>query len=580
MSFDALTLSAVRDEIEPLLVDGRIQKVAFPDATSLALEVFLPGTGRGVLLLDVHPERGRVQMLQRLPARGIETESPFSLVARKHLRNARIRSVRQPRLERLLELDCEQRDDSSRHYNVLLIVEAMGRRGNLLLVDADGAIMDAVRRTPPSRNPRRPVLPHMRYDLPPAQERLPPERLTPEELSMAARGKAGALATLLVNTLAGISPLASRELAFRATGAVETPVHAADWSRVVEAIAELFAPLDTHAWEPTVAFEGDAPLAYAPYRLRHLAAAGARLQTFASMSAALEAFHAAPRAAGDPLAAERKSLLAVLDRLEDSHRRRAAALEQQLIAGEEQREPLRRAGELILTHQSELSPSATELIADDERVVLDPDLTPVQNAQAYFARYRKAREAAERVPGMLADARQTSEHLAELHALVEVADSMDAVRALRREVSAASGSAFENPQRRTRSSQAATRNQQTAAGPIRRIPIGDGWEVLVGASASGNARVTFDMAGPDDVWLHARGVPGAHVIVRGPSMPEPPMSVLTRAAEVAAWHSASRSAGAVDVDYTARRHVRKVPGGPPGLVRYTNERTLRVQARL
>jgi predicted ribosome quality control (RQC) complex YloA/Tae2 family protein len=113
------------------------------------------------------------------------------------------------------------------------------------------------------------------------------------------------------------------------------------------------------------------------------------------------------------------------------------------------------------------------------------------------------------------------------------------------------------------------------------VPLVDGWEALVGASAQGNALVTFDLAQADDVWLHARGVPGAHVILaqRGEPRREPPAAALERAAQLAAWHSAARSAGRADVDYVERRHVRKIPNGPAGLVRYANERTLRVDAR-
>src|SRR5919205_4447237 len=166
-AFDGLSLSAVREELEPL-VGGRTQKVVFPDESSVALELFTPGRGRSVLLLSAHPETGRVQLVSRLPARGLERDTPFALVSRKHLRNARLRALRQPRLERILELEWESRDDAGRLHGLLFIVEAMGRRSNLVLVGEDGAILDALRRSPPSRNPRRPVLPHLRYDPPPS----------------------------------------------------------------------------------------------------------------------------------------------------------------------------------------------------------------------------------------------------------------------------------------------------------------------------------------------------------------------------------------------------------------------------
>src|SRR5205823_4334596 len=142
---------------------------------SLAIEVFSPHAGRTNVLLSAHLEACRIQRIAHLPARGLERDTPFSLVARKHLRNAHIRSVRRPRLERVFELDCEQRDASGQHYRFLLIVEVMGRRSNLVLVDEAGVILDAALRSPPSRNARRPVLPHLPYVAPPAQERLFPE---------------------------------------------------------------------------------------------------------------------------------------------------------------------------------------------------------------------------------------------------------------------------------------------------------------------------------------------------------------------------------------------------------------------
>ncbi len=560
MSFDALTLAAVRDELEPLLRDSRVQRVAFPDELSLAFECFAPGAGRTFVLCSAHQDSGRVQKLTELPARGLEKDTPWSLVARKHLRNARIRSLRQPRLERVLELDCEQRDASGQHYRILLIVEAMGRRSNLVLVTEDGAIVDAARRSPPSRNPRRPVLPHLRYEPPPPQDRLLPEQLSQSVLADLARSRAGSLASFLGQTIAGLSPQAARELAFRASGGVETAVAQADWSAVLASLQQLVA-----AREPTLALRDEQPVAFAPYTLEHLAASGAQLRRCASISEAMTAFFASERLAqrGDALAGERKALLEALERQASTVTRRVGALEQQLESSDAQREPLRIAGESILTHQPPAG--STELSVDGHTIALDSKLSASENAQAYFARYRKAREAAARVPDLLSGAHNQAAHLADLRTLVEVASDMNAIRALRREVG--------------RDKPSANRKQPAArSAPYRRVVLEHGWEALIGASAGGNAAVTFELASADDLWLHARGVPGAHVILRGPAA-EPPSAVLQHAAELAAWHSAARTAGGVEVDVAPRRYVKKIPNAPPGLVRYTNERTVRVTPR-
>jgi predicted ribosome quality control (RQC) complex YloA/Tae2 family protein len=581
MSFDALTLSAVRDELEPLLSGARLQKIVLPDQLSLAAEAFVPGAGRTNVLLSAHPEQSRVQRIPSLPARGFERDTPFSLMIRKYLRDARIRTIRQPRLERVFELDCEQRDASGQHYRVVLIVEAMGRRSNLVLVDEQGVILDAARRTPPSRNARRPVLPHLPYVAPPPQDRLFPEDVSAERLAAEAADSAGSLARFLSDRLAGLSPVSGRELAFRATGSVGAPIVEADWARVADVALRFLGTVDTHEWQPTVAFDGDRPLEYAPYGLTHLEAGGARLARYDAISAAMDAYYAGlaeagPARRGDLLAAERRALLAPIDRASETTERRNAALAHQLDNGQVLREPLRRAGELILTHQVSLAPGATELVVDGERIELDGTLSAVDNAQAYFARYRKAREAEERVPALLEAGRQRAAHLADLRTLVELADGMESVRALRREVGAAAAlgkPTISEPKVLKRGSRPKTASK--LSGPHRRIALGDGWEVLVGTSAAGNAHVTFDLAESEDLWLHARGVPGSHVILRTHGS-TPPNAVVERAAQLAAYHSAARTSSAVEVDVTLKRYVKKIPGGLPGLVRYENERTVRV----
>lgn len=584
MSFDGLTLSAVVAELEPILHGARVQKVVLVDELSLALETFAPGTGRAEILLSSDLDAARVHRMTTLPRRGLERETPFALLARKHLRSARIIAVHQPPLERVFALDCEQRDASGTHYRLTCIVEAMGRRSNLVLIDEERVIIDAARRAPPSRNPRRPLLPHLVYEPPPPQDRLLPEHVSAATLAAAfartpAERRRG-FARFVSDTLAGLSPLAGRELCFRAFGTAE-PGGSPDWEALAESVRDFYAPLATHAWLPTVAFDDDgSALAYAPYVLTHLAAEGARLEQCASISAAIETAVAhtgtpgQPRR-GDTLAAERKTLLAPIERAISTAERRAAALALQLEGGHAQREPLRRAGELILTHQSEITAGADALVVEDEQIALQTDLSASENAQAYFARYRKARDAEERVPALLDEAGQRVSHLRDLQALVEVADSMDTVRALRREVAAATtGSRAVAEGAKKRGSRGA-KPSDGRSGAYRRVAIADTWEALVGTSANGNAAVTFDLAQPDDIWLHARQVPGAHVILRSAGR-TPPEDIIERAAQLAARYSAARTAGSVEVDVAPKRYVKKIPGGPAGLVRYSNERTLRV----
>src|SRR5207244_7473050 len=159
---------------------------------------------------------------------------------------------RRQRMSRMYECASNQRDPSVRIPRVLLMEEQMGRRSNLVLVDDDGTIMDAARRTPPSRNPRRPVLPHLPYQPPPPQERLFPEEISAASLAEAARAQP-TLAKYLAERVAGLSPLAARELAFRVAGAADAPLQAVDWLVVARATQEFLAVVETHEWQPTLA---------------------------------------------------------------------------------------------------------------------------------------------------------------------------------------------------------------------------------------------------------------------------------------------------------------------------------------
>lgn len=526
--------------------------------------------GRQHVLFSVDPERGRVHRVPEIPTRTLARDTPFTLLARKHLRGAIIRALSQPYLERVWEIEVEQRDDAGHKYLVRLIVEVMGRRGNLLLVDQHGTILDAARRAPPSRNPIRPILPHLPYVPAPPLERIDPFRVGPVDLASAAQGRSGSVESVLVGTLAGLSPAASREIVFRAFGTQAPSLHQTPWDILALAIHAFFEPVRSGAWSPCLATQDDALVDYAPYRLTHLEARGARLQVCASFDDAAQKAANAPRATRDALRVDRERLAGPLRTARSALARRIVSLERE-SASEEERALLRRAGETLLSRQDDFRGRA-DMEIDGARLSLDPTLTPVENAQHFFSRYRKMRDASVRIPELLEETRQQEHYLAQLAALVDTATTMDDMRALRAEVLPAVG--MPEPARHKGVSKRAT---AAPTGSYRRFTIPPDWELLVGTSAQGNATVTFKMAHPDDLWLHAHEVPGAHAILRATHREAPSEAVLARAAEIAAWHSARRSDNLVDVDVASVRHVRKIPHGPAGLVRYTGERTFHVR---
>jgi predicted ribosome quality control (RQC) complex YloA/Tae2 family protein len=595
VTFDALTLAAVRDELESELLGARIQQVVLAGGLVLGLEVYGRGRKR-FLLCSAEPLTARVCLTEERPIRDSDTPTPLLLLLRKHVRDGRIVSFQQPRYERVLKLRVAKPDNSV-IGETELIIETMGRRSNAVLVGADDAILDALRRAPPSRNPARVILPGQRYALPPPQRRLDPLSEATYHKLKADQGSAGKpLADVLAAQLAGFSPLAAREVAFRAHRSRETLASDADWQRVRATVRDLLEPLSSHQWEPTVALDQGRAVAFAPYRLTHLCQH--ELQLADSISQAVEAVCTGQAAPSGP--PTRRALVEAIDRLRERASRRRAAL-QRALSSVDQAETLRSAGETILSSLSTIGPGQESLTHGDRTIELDPRLTPLKNAQRMFREYRKVRDAARSVPPLLEANELRVRHLEQLKTLAEVADTPQRLRALRQELdevelhdrrrtthaeppttkrSASHRRAGSRSSARGRRSDVRRRSSvvpsPSSDGRLLKRRTPDGLDVLVGTSSLGNNLVTFKLGKADDLWLHARGVPGAHVILRAAGR-ETPRSSLLYAARLAALNSQARGARRVEVDYTLRKHVRKIGGGPPGLVTYRLEKTLAVE---
>jgi predicted ribosome quality control (RQC) complex YloA/Tae2 family protein len=272
-------------------------------------------------------------------------------------------------------------------------------------------------------------------------------------------------------------------------------------------------------------------------------------------------------------AQRRERLIADLDRLRERIDTRLASLRSEAKKGEEA-EQFRIWGELIYGYLWMTKPGQEELVVDDVRIPLDSELSAKENAQRYFEKYRKAQSASEHLPALIETAKHQLAYLAQLRTLVGLAEDFADLESLREETEAFRAATGD------RSGQSGKSKRSTKPKRPRAIVDDLGNAIYVGRTGQENDRVTFDIAGPNDTWLHARGVPGSHVIVRWHNAAgEEHEETLTRAAELAAFNSSARTSGVVEVDITRRRHVRKIKGAGPGMVTYRNERTVAVSPK-
>ncbi|RUA17401.1 MAG: hypothetical protein DSY55_02255 [Clostridia bacterium] len=558
---DAITLAAMRRQMAETLARGRVQAVVQPDASSLALEIFGEGQRRWAFF-SIDARVPRALLLAEKARRGLETDTPFLLLARKRLRGARLTRVEQPAWERVLLFSFSH----PRHGESALAAEIMGRWSNLVLIDARGDVLASLRHFEHSARSQRVILPRHPYALPPLQRHKSPLALVGEaDLGhfLAISGAGTPVWRILVQHLAGLSPLAAREIVFRATGdALADVAHPNVRVSALLAVLDWFRALpEQGGWAPTVAIspESNEPVAFAPYELSHLEP----VHYYDNISAAARAYYAATLGA-DSYAGRRRQALALIAQARKKALGRRLSLGEQAVS-EEDVASLRTAGEWVLAYAWQVQPGDETLVVDtgegERSIPLDPALSASENAQAYFARYRKAKRAAAKIPALLAEVDRDLAYLDQLETDVTLADNTPQIEELK-EALFATGLASAPAKKKARMARSHPLRLRSRA-----------FEVVIGRNALQNEQVTWKVARPDDVWLHVQDAPGSHVIIRTAGR-EAPEDVVVQVAAWAAYYSKLRDETKAAVIVTTRRQLRKIKGGRPGQVRVLSHRSV------
>jgi predicted ribosome quality control (RQC) complex YloA/Tae2 family protein len=336
-------------------------------------------------------------------------------------------------------------------------------------------------------------------------------------------------------------------------------------------IQDVVAVLDQGSWEPSVYVDDGAVRAFAPIQLHSMAEY--EREPYDTISGAIEhALEAGGVQRPVRHAQRRSSLVADIQNAVERSEARVRSLTEQLEKAEKGDE-LRMKGELIYAYLWKINSGDTELDADGTVVRLDPELSASDNAQRYFERYHRLKQASENLPSLKKRAQAELDYMYQLRTQAEQADGIEQIEQLRREFDA---------HEQARASDASERQGKKKKGSRQPKPKNpDSYRterqdiIHVGRSGPQNERVVFDLAGPNDTWLHARGLPGSHVVVHWAGQPDD--EILEKAASMAAWYSSGRGSTSVEVDATEIRYVRKIRGAGPGMVTYRNEQTLNVR---
>ncbi|WP_026692091.1 Rqc2 family fibronectin-binding protein [Peribacillus kribbensis] len=555
MSFDGLFTKAMSEEISSLLKGGRINKIHQPSKNEILMVVRAGGKNQK-LLISAHPSYARVQLTGE--SYDNPSEPPmFCMLLRKHLEGYILEDIYQTGIDRVLVIEVKGRNELGDISHKKLIVEIMGRHSNIVLVDKSrNMILDSIKHISHAVNTYRAILPGQPYVEPPAQEKLNPLESSEDDLLKGLDFNEGRLDKQLMNRFAGISPLFSKEVLFKAG--------LANRSTLPNAFFELIDRVRAGNYEPTlIVSEGREYFYFLP--LEHIKGEKTR---YPSLSMLLDRFYFG-KAERDRVKQQAHDLERFMLNEKKKNEKKVGKLEETL-ADSEKAKDFQLSGELLTANLYSMEKGMKEIEVlnyYDENggtlvIELDPQKTPSENAQKYFVKYQKAKNSVEIVKEQIRLALDEIAYFDNLLQQLEFASPKD-IAEIREELQ--EGGYIRSKQKK------GSKNKQNQKPVLEKYLSSDGDEIFVGKNNTQNDYLTNKFSRRDDVWLHTKDIPGSHVVIRNGS---PSEKTLKEAAVLAAYFSKAKESGSVPVDFTLVRHVKKPNGAKPGFVIYDNQQTL------
>ena len=573
MPLDGLFLNQLKNEIADVIVGGRVDKVHQPAKETIVLAMRAQA-GNHKLLISASASNPRLHFTS-LPQDNPKSPPMFCMLMRKHLANAKLVEIRQIGLDRILHLRFETVNEFGDKVVMTLAVEIMGRHSNIILVGPDNKVVDSIKRISDEMSRVRPVLPGMSYTLVPAPDRLSIFTAAPTEIAERIKCAPGLpLSKALLGVLEGMSPLVCREVAHNVTRGGDTVVSELTGEQEMRLkfyLSQLSDTLREGKAHPVMLV--DAAGKPKDFSYIDLNQYGHTLvcRAYDTYSGLLDSFYS-ERDRIDRMHQRGADLLKLLVNLSDRTARKLSTQREELKTSTE-REKLKIYGDLINSNLYALEKGQNtarvqnyyEEGCPEIEIPLDVRLTPAQNAQRYYAQYRKADTAEKKLCALIAQGE------AELAYFDTVFDEL-ARASLESELSAIrSELAGEGYVRST-----VRRGMKEERLPPLKFISDDGFTILCGRNNLQNDRLTLKDSRNGDIWFHTQKIPGSHVVIITEGR-EVPNRTLEQAAVIAAWHSKARESGKVPVDYTQIRNVRKHPANKPGLVLYEPYQTAIVE---
>ncbi len=563
MSMDGLSLYSAMNELNKRLAGGKIDKIQQTDKEELLLMVRSLGqTYR--LLINASAADNRVQLTEL--KKQAPSEAPmFCMLLRKRIAGGKIVRFEQERLDRVLKISIETYNDLGDLSVFALYCELMGKHSNIILVNEKGVIVDAIKHVGLGMSSVRFVMPGLEYSAPPAQDKQDPSKASADDFSMAMCMVGMSIAKALSNAFFGLSPAVAAQLVARYTDKTEcTQLSEAERKELAERLAAFYADMAQGKEKASAVLNalGETEAVY-PFAI-----SGSGIKLYDSIGEALDSLYINSDRrewAKRHGASARKVLQNNIERCE-----KKLALYADALNSGEQMEKCRLYGELLTANLHSLK-SGTDTAAVDnyyadpvERIAipLDRQLTPGENAQRYYKKYQKLKAARDMA---IVQREQTLSELNYLEGQLDNLTKCTAENELSELIEELKDQGY------IKRDKGGKKKMKLAASKPMHFVSSTGTDIYVGKNNRQNDELTLRFASPNDIWMHAKNIPGSHVIVKGAS--EQDTATMTEAALLAAYYSRARGSENVAVDYTPRKYVKKPAGAKPGMVIYTTNKT-------
>lgn len=560
MAFDGITVASLTDEFNRKLKDGRINKIAQTENDELMI-TWKAGKSQYKMLLSANASLPLIYFTSSNKQSPM-TAPNFCMLLRKHIGNGKLLSVTQPGLERIIDFEIQ-------HFNELgdlcvkhLIVELMGKHSNIIFTDNAGMILDSIKHINSLMSSVRQVLPGRKYFIPDTMEKSDPLTVTKEDFYNLVFSKPLPLSKAIYSSLTGISPTIAENICFEnkldsSQGA--NTFADGDKNLVWMSFYQMRNKILNHDFYPVIYEKNGKPEAFSALPLKTYSDCDEI--PYDSISELLESYYSKK----DSYTRMRQKSVDLRKIVSNALERETKKYNLQLrqMKDTEKKDKYKVYGEVLSAFGYSIEPGAKQYIGEDFyshkeiTIPLDPTLTPIENAKKYFDKYTKLKRTQDALSSIIIETEQSIKYLETIMVSIEMADSEDDLKAISQEL-AQTGY--------IKKKRTGAKKEKIKSKPLHFISS-DGYHMYVGKNNLQNEEITFKLANGGDWWFHSKTFPGSHVIVKGDSQ-ELPDSTFEEAARLAAHYSKGAGQDKVDIDYTKRKNLRKVPGAMPGFVIY------------